>query len=147
MCDYPSIYWDKKTSNYYYISRGDSDFINDLNQTPREFFQQFFRIINRLDIANKTLGFKNETEKSNSIISEIKKLIADGHLEKSLEKLQLYTKGIDAKLESQTVLISSQLKRLRKDKRIGLGEKPGEEARIILAILDILNDIEKSDCK
>ena len=40
--------WKKRPTDYYYIDRGDADFINDLNITPDEFFQEVFRILDSL---------------------------------------------------------------------------------------------------
>lgn len=44
--------WEKRPSNYHYISEGDSDFISDINTSPDEFIDQAFKIIDILKVSS-----------------------------------------------------------------------------------------------
>jgi len=40
--------WRRHKKSYKYINEGDADFIDDINNTPEEFFQEVFKIINTM---------------------------------------------------------------------------------------------------
>jgi predicted nucleotide-binding protein len=40
--------WNRRKQHYQYITKGDADFVDDLNITPDDFFNEVFRIINKL---------------------------------------------------------------------------------------------------
>ncbi len=143
--DYPSTIWDENAMNHFYLKAGDSDFITDLNQTPKEFFCEVFNIINQFETEGKTGKGKLESKSSSQKIAQIRKLISDGLLEKSIETLMDSSKNIDIGLSNQIIILAGQYRSINRNKNLGLGEKSGEEARIMLAVLNILDELNSNN--
>lgn len=143
--DYPSTVWDEHAGNYFYLKEGDSDFITDLNQTPEDFFFEVFNVINQLEVKGKTSEGQMESKSSSQKITQIRKLISDGLLEKSIESLMDSSKNIDAGLSNQIIILAGQYRSISRNKNLGLGEKSEEEARIMLAVLNILDELHSNN--
>ena len=142
--DYPSKVWDDNGENYFYLQNGDADFITDLNQTPMEFFEEVFRIINLLEAKENPHHNKDQSAKPSTKINDIRGWVAEGLIDKAFKELMNASKNIDTGLSNQIIILAGQYRRNERNKNLGLGEKSEEEARIMFAVLSVLDELESN---
>jgi|GEM_PF-5492868 hypothetical protein len=108
-------------------------------------FFEVFNVINQLEVKGKTSEGQMESKSSSQKNTQIRKLISDGLLEKSIESLMDSSKNIDAGLSNQIIILAGQYRSISRNKNLGLGEKSEEEARIMLAVLNILDELHSNN--
>ena len=136
---YPREVWNRMAQDYCYQEPGDADFITDENSNPAEFFDHTFAILDRLTIQEAD---NSSTGRDPALPTRrLKQLVADGNLEEAVDQLTALADHIDRGLHNQIIVLSGQLKRIRRDQHLGIADKSEEEARIMMAFLRVLDDL------
>ncbi len=140
---YPTEIWDRFSEGYYYNEPGDADFITDENITPEEFFDHAFQIIQKMESKTNDKPNSSTARTTGIDVAAMRDLVAIGKLEEAIDTTYDYAKVTDQGLMNQIIVLSGQLKALRRNRSLGLEDKSTEEARIMLAFLGILSDLEQ----
>ncbi|MDX1941073.1 MAG: hypothetical protein SFU99_11010 [Saprospiraceae bacterium] len=131
-----SYAWEKRPKDYYYIQKGDTEFISDLNMQPQEFFHKVFVVINKLE---------KELDKQAFSMLHLENLIKDNKLEKVIEVLEQALEGKNEDIRNQLILISSSIKANENNLNLGLlsfEESNVMRTRITNSILNLMSEMK-----